>query len=72
MVTSLDEFNSKGTLGFLKLVSEQLKCVLIDGRRRQGTGREDGITKRQRRMELSVLGMGGEGGRTSEDRHVWR
>lgn len=23
-------------------------------------------------MELSVLGMGGERGRTSEDRHVWR
>ena len=41
----LDEFNSKGTLGFLTLVSEQLKCVLIDGRRRQWTGREDGITR---------------------------
>lgn len=45
VVTSLDDFNSKGTLRFLTLVSEQLKCVLIDGRRRQGTGREDGITR---------------------------
>lgn len=44
-VTPLGEFTRKGTLGFLTLVSEQLKCVLTDRRRRQGIGREDGITR---------------------------
>lgn len=45
VVTSLGEFIRKETLGFLTLVSEQLKCVLTDRRMRQGTGREDGITR---------------------------
>ena len=44
-VSPLGEFTRKGTLGFVTLVSEQLKCVLTDRRRRQGIGREDGITR---------------------------
>lgn len=62
----------EGDTGILNACFRTAKVCAYRPQNETGDRKRRWNNKRQRRMELSVLGMGGERGRTSEDRHVWR